>query len=42
MRARVREHGDEQDHADLATAEQELAERRACKGGRPKSEPPVG
>ncbi|QQM41963.1 hypothetical protein [Streptomyces liliifuscus] len=36
MRARVREHGDEQDRADLAKAEQELAERRARKGGRPK------
>lgn len=35
MRARVREHGDDQDRADLAKAEQELAERRARKGGRP-------
>lgn len=36
MRARVRDHGDEQDRDDLAKAEQELAERRARKGGRPK------
>lgn len=35
MRARVYEHGDEQDRADLGRAEQELAERRARKGGRP-------
>lgn len=42
MRARVREHGDEQDRADLETAERELAERRARKGGRPKSEPTAG
>ncbi|MGW3813455.1 hypothetical protein [Streptomyces sp. NPDC005046] len=42
MRARVRDHGDEQDRADLATAEQELTERRARKGGRPKSDPTAG
>lgn len=36
MRARVREHGDETDRADLAAADAELAERRARKGGRPK------
>lgn len=35
MRARVLEHGDAQDRADLERAEQELAERRARKGGRP-------
>ena len=35
MRARVHEHGDEQDRADLDKAEQELTERRARKGGRP-------
>lgn len=38
VRAMVEEHGDEQDRADLAAAEQELAERRARKGGRPKKE----
>lgn len=38
VRATVKKHGDEQDHADLAAAEQELAERRARKGGRPKKE----
>ncbi|MEU9843154.1 hypothetical protein AB0C69_28475 [Actinomadura sp. NPDC048032] len=35
MRTRIREHGDEQDLADLADAETELATRRARKGGRP-------
>ncbi|MGH3212768.1 MAG: hypothetical protein ACRDNO_33900 [Trebonia sp.] len=35
MRDRIREHGDEQDKADLDEAEQELAERRSRKGGRP-------
>lgn len=35
IRAQVRKHGDEQDLADLATAEAELAERRARRGGRP-------
>lgn len=39
VRATVEEHGDERDRADLAAAEQELAERRARKGGRPKKEP---
>lgn len=38
IRADIKNHGDEQDRADLATAEQELAERRARKGGRPKKE----
>ena len=36
MRSRIREHGDEQDLADLDRAEQELTERRARKGGRPR------
>ncbi|GAA3737892.1 hypothetical protein HDA32_005374 [Spinactinospora alkalitolerans] len=36
MRERIREYGDETDRADLAQAEQELAERRARKGGRPR------
>lgn len=35
VRGQIREHGDEQDLADLAAAEAELAERRARKGGRP-------
>jgi hypothetical protein len=35
VRADIREHGDEQDLADLDRAEQELTERRARKGGRP-------
>ncbi len=35
IRARIREHGDEQDFADLADAEQELAKRRSRKGERP-------
>lgn len=35
MRARIREHGDETDLADLERGERELAERRARKGGRP-------
>jgi hypothetical protein len=35
MREQIREHGDEQDLADLEAAEAELAERRARKGGRP-------
>ena len=38
VRADITAHGDEQDLADLAKAEQELAERRARKGGRPKNE----
>lgn len=36
VRAVIAKHGDEQDLADLETAEQELAERRARKGGRPR------
>jgi hypothetical protein len=35
VRTRIEEHGNEQDRADLAAAEQELAERRSRKGGRP-------
>jgi hypothetical protein len=35
IRAQIREHGDESDLADLAAAEEELAERRSRKGGRP-------
>lgn len=42
MRARVREHGDDQDRADLERAEEELAERRARKGGRPKRQDAEG
>jgi hypothetical protein len=38
VRTMVEQHGDTQDRADLAAAEQELAERRARKGGRPKKE----
>ena len=36
VRDRIREHGDEQDLADLEAAETELAERRSRKGGRPR------
>ncbi|MGW2082133.1 hypothetical protein ACWCOW_35335 [Streptomyces sp. NPDC001939] len=32
----IREHGNEQELAELDAAEQELAERRARKGGRPR------
>jgi hypothetical protein len=35
----IREHGDEQDRADLAAGERELAERRSRKGGRPRKTP---
>jgi hypothetical protein len=35
MAQRVREYGDDADRADLEAAEQELAERRSRKGGRP-------
>lgn len=34
----IRDHGNEQEQAELQAAEQELAERRARKGGRPKKE----
>ncbi|MEU0253313.1 hypothetical protein ABZ299_12555 [Streptomyces sp. NPDC006184] len=39
MKNRILEHGTDEDRADLDRAEQELAERRARKGGRPKREP---
>lgn len=39
VRAVIEKHGDEQDLACLAAADQELAARRARKGGRPKKEP---
>jgi hypothetical protein len=39
MRGQIREHGDEQDLADLSAAEAELAERRSRKGGRPRKPP---
>ncbi|MEV5140355.1 hypothetical protein AB0K71_05900 [Streptomyces syringium] len=35
VRTVIKTHGDEQDRADLETAEQELEERRSRKGGRP-------
>lgn len=38
MRERVQEHGNEQDHDDLKRAEEELARRRARKGGRPRKQ----
>ncbi|MFJ9037464.1 hypothetical protein ACIRF8_12855 [Streptomyces sp. NPDC102406] len=38
VRAFIREHGNEQERAELEAAEQELAERRARRGGRPKKE----
>lgn len=40
MRRQIRRHGDEADKADLAAAEDELRERRARKGGRPRREEP--
>ncbi|MFE9098937.1 hypothetical protein [Streptomyces sp. NPDC007264] len=39
MRAQVREHGTEEDQADLLEAERELAQRRARRGGRPRKNP---
>lgn len=36
VRADIEAHGDQQDLADLARADQELASRRARKGGRPR------
>ncbi len=38
MRARIREHGEEQDTLDLEQAERELVERRSRKGGRPRQQ----
>ncbi|MFJ7417971.1 hypothetical protein ACIQXD_05080 [Streptomyces uncialis] len=35
----IRQHGSEQELAELAAAEQELADRRARKGGRPRKGP---
>ncbi|MCT9009991.1 hypothetical protein [Streptomyces rhizosphaerihabitans] len=39
MRARVLEHGTDEDRADLEKADKELTERRSRKGGRPKQDP---
>lgn len=36
VRVFIKEHGNDQERTELAAAEQELAERRARKGGRPK------
>lgn len=38
VRSFIRENGNEQELTALATADRELAERRARKGGRPKKE----
>ncbi|WAL93983.1 hypothetical protein [Streptomyces sp. Je 1-369] len=38
VRTFIQQHGDEHELAELAAAEEELAERRARKGGRPKKE----
>lgn len=38
VRTFIEEHGNEHERAELAAAEEELAERRARKGGRPKKE----
>jgi hypothetical protein len=37
VRATITEHGDEHDLQELAAAEEELAGRRARKGGRPRA-----
>lgn len=39
IRALIRQHGDEQDLADLRADEEELAERRSRRGGRPRKSP---
>lgn len=39
VRATIKERGDDRDLADLAAAEEELAERRSRKGGRPPKAP---
>ncbi|MFD8771826.1 hypothetical protein [Streptomyces sp. NPDC059916] len=39
VREFIRTHGNKQELAEVEAAEQELAERRARKGGRPKKEP---
>jgi hypothetical protein len=36
MRRQIERHGEAADHADLAAADAELAERRTRKGGRPR------
>ena len=36
MRRQIEQHGDDDDRADPAEADRELAERRARKGGRPR------
>lgn len=38
IRQDLREHGDDQDRADLDAGEQELAARRSRRGGRPPKE----
>jgi len=40
VRRQIEQHGDDADRADLAAAEQELAQRRARKGGRPRKAGP--
>lgn len=39
IRADIRQHGTPEDIAELEAAEQELADRRARKGGRPRRTP---
>lgn len=39
VRDYLKQHGNDQEQAELAAAEDELAERRARKGGRPRKEP---
>ena len=36
MRRQIKRHGDDEDLADLAAADEELRERRSRKGGRPR------
>jgi hypothetical protein len=36
MRRQIKRHGDDEDTADLAAADEELRERRSRKGGRPR------
>jgi hypothetical protein len=40
MRRQIEQHGDDDDRADLAAADRELAERRSRKGGRPRKGDP--
>ncbi|HVB45585.1 MAG TPA: hypothetical protein VNF47_23160 [Streptosporangiaceae bacterium] len=35
MRRQIKRYGNEEDHADLSAADEELRERRSRKGGRP-------